>query len=198
MKSKILNKASDLFLQFGFKSVTMDDIARELGMSKKTIYSHYATKLKLVEECVFYMFDKINNGMCSVCSGLNNPIQEILQIDSFVRQQLKGMKTSPEYQLQKYYPRIFKSLSVKKFETVRDFINDNLSRGVKQGLYRADLDIVMISRFYINGIMGLSNPSLYPPEKYDIHQMKSAFLEYHLRAIVTEKGLKTLLKIINK
>ena len=93
MKEKILHKAADLFLSFGFKSVTMDDIANQLGISKKTIYSHFSNKRKLVHETTYYVFDRINSGICQVCSGQENPIQEMYEIKSLVMEQLKGEKT---------------------------------------------------------------------------------------------------------
>lgn len=198
MKNKILNKAVDLFLNFGFKSVTMDEIANELGMSKKTIYSHFPTKLKLVEASTFHMFDRINKGMCSICAGEINPIEEIYSIKSLVMEQLKGQKTSPQYQLQKYYPRIFKALTEKKFETINGCILDNLKRGKKQGLYRSELNEQVIARFYFTGVIGIQNAKVFPMEEFDAAFLKDYYLEYHLRAITTEKGLKTLLKIINK
>jgi len=198
MKEKILHKASDMFLNLGFKSVTMDDIAGELGMSKKTIYSHFATKLKLVQAATFYVLDNINDTICSVCSANHNPIEEIFIIKSMVHDQLKNEKSSPAYQLQKYYPKIFKQVKDKQFESVNLCIVENLKRGIEGGLYRNNIDIDLITRFYFSGNMSLTNNDLFPPDVYAIAALKDAFLEYHVRAIATEKGLTTLINILKK
>jgi AcrR family transcriptional regulator len=198
MKAKILQKASDLFLTLGFKSVTMDDIAYELGMSKKTIYAHYPTKLKLVQATTFYVLDRVNETICEVCSGNHNPIEELFTIKSMVKDQLKGEKSSPHYQLQKYYPRVYKQLRDKQFDLINRCISENLQRGIKDGYYRMDIDIDLITKFYLNGNMSLTDLDLFPQEKYSLSEIKEAFMEYHIRAISTQKGLKILSNILNK
>lgn len=198
MKAKILQKASDLFLTLGFKSVTMDDIAYELGMSKKTIYAHYPTKLKLVQATTFYVLNKVNETICEACSRNHNPIEELFTIKSMVKDQLKGEKSSPHYQLQKYYPRVFLQLKDKQFDLINRCISENLQRGIKDGYYRMDIDIDLITKFYLNGNMSLTDLDLFPQEKYNLSDIKESFMEYHIRAIATEKGLKILLNILNK
>src|SRR5690606_17008631 len=110
MKEKIIQKATDLFLNFGFKSVTMDDIANKLGMSKKTIYQHFENKTCLVKDCTFFMFDIISNGIDCIKEDKRNPVEELYEIKSFILKNLKDEKSSPHYQLQKYYPNIFSNL----------------------------------------------------------------------------------------
>ena len=198
MKEKILHKASEMFLNLGFKSVTMDDIASSLGMSKKTIYSHFPTKLKLVQATTFYVMDNVNTAICKICSGNLNPIDEVFTIKSVINNQLKNEKSSPHYQLQKYYPTIFKQLKDKQFESVNECVVENLNRGIKEGYYRKEIQIDLITRFYFSGNMSLTNNELFPLTTYSMSNLKDAFLEYHIRAIATEKGLKTLNNIIKK
>ncbi|MGI9550098.1 MAG: TetR/AcrR family transcriptional regulator, partial [Aurantibacter sp.] len=104
MKTKILEKATELFLNLGFKSVTMDDLAREMGISKKTIYSHFENKTHLVEACTLHLFNTISQGIDYICSLGKNPIEELYEIKKFAMLHLKDEKSSPQYQLQKYYP----------------------------------------------------------------------------------------------
>ncbi len=198
MKEKNLKKAVDLFLNFGFKSITMDDIARDLAISKKTIYSHFSTKLKLVKASTFYVFEQVNAGICSICTMDQNPIEEIYLIKSLVMEQLKGEKSSPQYQLQKYYPKIFEVLKQKQFESVNECITKNLKNGIEQGFYRKEIDINLITRLYFNGIMGIKNVELFPLNIFSNKYLMNSYLEYHIRAIATEKGLKALNEIIKK
>lgn len=187
-----------MFLNLGFKSVTMDDIATELGMSKKTIYSHFSTKLKLVQATTFYVLDRVNQTICKVCDGDNDPIQELYTIKNSLKDQLKGEKSSPHYQLKKYYPKVYKQLREKQLELVNECITENLERGIKDGIYRSDMTVDLVKRFYINGSMSLSDLDLYPQETYSLSKIKEAFMEYHIRAIATEKGLKILSNILEK
>ena len=198
MKEKILKKAIDLFLNFGFKSVTMDDIAKELAISKKTIYSHFSTKLKLVKAATFYVFEQVNSGINNICTVNKNPIEEIYLIKSLVTKQLKGEKNSPQYQLQKYYPKIFETLKQKQFESVNKCVTSNLKKGIELGFYRKEIDIDLITRLYFNGIMGVKNVELFPANKFSSTYLMDSYLEYHIRAIATEKGLKILQKTLKK
>jgi len=198
MKDKILKKAIDLFLTFGFKSITMDDIAKELAISKKTIYSHFSTKLKLVKATSLHTFEQINAGICSICTINQNPIEEIYMIKSLVLKQLKGEKSSPQYQLQKYYPKIFEILKQKQFESVNKCVTENLKKGIAQNLYRKNVDVELITRLYFNGIMGIKNVELFPMEMFSNTYLMDSYLEYHIRAIATEKGLGILNEIIKK
>jgi AcrR family transcriptional regulator len=198
MKDKILERASEMFLSLGFKSVTMDDIAQSLGMSKKTIYAHFSTKLKLVQATAFYVMERVNQTVCQVCSGEHNPIEELFVIKSVINDQLKGEKSSPRYQLQKYYPKVYKQLKEKQFESVSVCLVNNLERGISEGYYRKDINLDLITKFYFTGHIGLSNIDLFPQDQYILSELKDAFMEYHIRAIATEKGLKILSNMLKR
>ena len=131
MREKILHKATDMFLTLGFKSVTMDDLANEMGISKKTIYSHFENKTKLVEESVMDLFWFISNGIDEIVSVQKDPIEELYEIKKFVMCHLKDEKSSPQYQLQKYYPKLHDTLKKKQFEVMQECVLDNIKRGIK-------------------------------------------------------------------
>lgn len=198
MKEKILHKATDLFLTFGVKSVTMDDIAKELAISKKTIYTFFSTKTKIVEDTTNYLFNKINSEIITICASGQNPIKELFLVKSLVLEHLKNEETSPQYQLQKYYPKLFDSIKQKQFNSINDCISNNLKKGIDEGLYRKDLDNNLIVRFYFIGVMGIKNVELFPMDKFGMPYLMDNLLEYHIRAIATEKGLKTLQKVLKK
>jgi len=198
MKEKILKKAADLFLTYGVKSVTMDDIAKGMAISKKTIYTFFSTKTKLVEATSSYLFNRINTEIFTICSSNYDPIKEIFLVKSLVLEHLKNEETSPQYQLQKYYPKIFESIKQKQFDSVNECISSNLKKGIADGLYRKDIDINLITRLYFIGIMGIKNVELFPLDKFRMPYLMNSYLEYHIRAIATEKGLQLLKKIIDQ
>ncbi|WP_298550143.1 TetR/AcrR family transcriptional regulator [uncultured Algibacter sp.] len=196
MREKIIHKSAELFLKLGFKSVTMDDIAQEMGISKKTIYVHFANKTKLVEAVTFELFDTICDGIDGICEASNNPIEELYDIKMFVMHHLKNEQTSPQFQLKKYYPQIHHVLKFKQFEKMHDSVKDSLQKGVDTKLFRSNINVDFISRMYFNGMMGIKDDAIFPKEIYTMDYLMESYLEYHLRAIVTEKGLQTLNKFI--
>lgn len=197
MKEKILEKATDMFLSLGFKSVTMDDLANNLGISKKTIYTHYPNKTKLVEESTYCLFQFISNGIDYIRANEKNPIAELYEIKKMVMHHLKDQKSSPQYQLQKYYPKIYASIRKKQFAVMEDCTVDNIKRGISLGMYRENINIDFVARIYFSGVMSIKDPELFDIEKFPRGILDDYFLEYHLRGIVTPKGRKVLNKIIN-
>jgi AcrR family transcriptional regulator len=196
MREKILHKSQDLFLNLGFKSVTMDDIASEMGISKKTIYVHFPNKTKLVEATTLHMFETISCGIDCICELKKNPIAEIFDIKQFVMDHLKNEKSSPQYQLQKYYPKIFATLKSKQFEVMQGCVTENLKRGMDQGLYRENINIDFISRIYFYGMVALKDQELFSLKTFSMNSLMENYLEYHLRGICTPKGLETLTEFL--
>jgi AcrR family transcriptional regulator len=196
MKDQILTKATDLFLTLGFKSVTMDDIASEMGISKKTIYLHYSNKDQLVEASTMHLFETISGGIDQICSLENNPIEELFLIKDFVMKNLKNESASPIYQLQKYYPKIHKSLMLRQFDKMGDCVIVNLEKGILRGLFRKEINTPLIARFYFAGMTSLKNNEIYNTEQFPSLTTQMAYLEYHLRGICTEKGIQKLEQLL--
>jgi hypothetical protein len=197
MKNKILNTAIESFLTFGFKSVTMDDIAEKLCISKKTIYNHFTTKTDLVNACVMAVFDQINSGIDNICALENNAIKELFDIKELLINNLKGEKNSPQYQLKKYYPKLFLKLKKMQFEVMYDCVKKNLEKGIKSGDYRNDLEIDFTTRIYFSGIMAIKDIELFPIAKNNMKLLMTLYLDYHIRALATKKGLKKLNQLLN-
>jgi len=197
MKEQILNKATELYLNLGFKSVTMDDLAQEMGISKKTIYTHFANKTKLVEECTKRLFCTISEGIDHICSLNKNPIEELYEIKKFAMLHLKGEKASPQYQLQKYYPKIHKNIKQQQFKVMQECVVENIKKGIGLGIYRENLSIGFVSRIYFSGVTSIKDHELFPVTNFPIASLMDDYLEYHLRGIITPKGRQILNNIIN-
>ena len=197
MRDQILEKATELFLNLGFKSVTMDDLAHEMAISKKTIYTHFQNKNQLVKACTLHVFEAIAQGIDHICSLNKNPVEELYEIKRFVMQHLKDEKASPEFQLQKYYPDIHLTLNEKKFKMMQECVLENVKEGIEMGIYRENLDPEFIARIYFSGVTSLKDQRLFPSSKYSSAQLMDDYLEYHLRGIVTPKGRNILNAIIN-
>jgi AcrR family transcriptional regulator len=194
MKYIILETSNELFLNLGFKSVTMDEIAGKMGVSKKTIYKYFANKTELVAAVTDYMFNTVSCGIDDICALKMNPIEEIFSIKRFIMEHLKDEKSSPQYQLQKYYPKIYASLTQKQFNVMQVCVLNNLKKGIENGLYRKSIDLEFTSRIYFNGMVGIKDKDLFPLTDYSMNTLMNHYLEYHLRGISTEKGLQELQK----
>jgi AcrR family transcriptional regulator len=192
MKNKILEKSAELFLNLGFKSVTMDEIASALGVSKKTIYKYYSNKNVLVDEVTQYMFDSICTGIDLICDQKMNPIDELFNIKRFVMQHLNDEKSSPQYQLQKYYPKTYQVMKEKQFTVMHESIIENLDRGIDMGIFRTDINKEFIARIYFNGMVGIKDKDIFPLDNFSMNDLMNYYLEYHLRGICTETGIKQL------
>ncbi|MGL2965185.1 TetR/AcrR family transcriptional regulator [Flavobacterium sp. XGLA_31] len=196
MDTKIIQKATDMYLTLGFKSVTMDDIASEMGISKKTIYQHFENKNSLVEAVTMNLFETISCGIDAILTMGKNPIEELFVIKDFVLKNLKNESTSPIYQLQKYYPQIHKTLMSRQFDKMGDCVLVNLKKGMEQNLFRDDINVELIARFYFAGMTSIKDAELFNPIQFSTKEVQEAYLEYHLRGICTSKGVAILEQLI--
>jgi len=196
MKSKIINKAIDMFMEIGFKTLTVDDLASEMCISKRTIYEHFHNKHDLVEAATMHLFEKVSNGIDEIFALNKNPIEELFVIKDFVMENLKNDSTSPIYQLKKYYPRIYESLMDRQFNKMDICVLENLKKGIEQSIYRDDINLRLISRFYFAGIKSIRDAELFNPIQFSNIEVQKAYLEYHLRAICTQKGIDFMETII--
>lgn len=197
MRETIIQKATEMFLNLGFKSVTMDDLAHEMGMSKKTIYSHFKNKTELVEESTMTMCDFITCGIDNIVELKKNPIEELYEIKRFVMVHLKDEKSSPLYQLQKYYPKVHATLKERQYSSMHGCVIENVKRGMQMGIYRDNLNVEFVSRIYFSGVMSIKDNNLFPTKIFNKVELLDYYLEYHLRGIVTPKGRQILNSIIN-
>ena len=192
MKKNIVDQSIQLFLQYGFKSVTMDDIAKHMGVSKKTIYVHFPTKDQLVEQSIVNHFDEIIKRINTISKQSKDPIIELYQIKKEALNHLSGEKNSPQHQLQKYYPSLYSKLKEKEFNALGGLFSNSINKGIETGLFRKDINVDFVVRIFFNGIRGIKDIHLFPIETYKIEDLLLNFSEYHLRALCTIEGIRKL------
>ncbi len=192
IEQQIIIRAANLFLRNGFKSVTMDDLANNLAISKKTIYTYFPTKKDLVDRASLYILDFITAGIDEIRAQNLNPIQELFSINDYVYENLKNEKKAPEYQLSKYYPKTHQKINALKFKEISNCIAQNLTKGINIGIYRNDLSKEIITRIYFLSITGLCNEDMFPPSIFEANILNMEYLIYHIRGIATLKGIETL------
>lgn len=191
---RIRQKAHDLFMQYGLRSVSMDDIANSLGISKKTIYIYYADKDELVNAVVGTLIKK-NQDTCDFDrNSADNAIHEIFLAMDLVRELFRSMNPSLLFDMQKYYPGAYKKFSAHKNDYLFGVIRANLVRGVKEELYRMDIDVDVLSRFRVECIILPFNPDFHNNVKSDLAEIEEALTIHFLYGLVSQKGYKLTLK----
>lgn len=191
MRDKIISKAKEMFLKLGFKSITMDDIACEMCISKKTIYKHFSNKDVLIEESVQEVHKEIQLTLDSIAKENFNAIEENFEIKRMFREMFKSAESSPIYQLKKHYPEIYEKVLQMQISVCEDSFRKNILKGIKEGLYRKNLDVENYIKFYYTLIFNINENTML---ESDAHELEVKALEYHIRAMATLAGIIELEK----
>lgn len=192
MEQQILEKATHLFLTRGFKSVTMDDIATEMAISKKTIYQYYSSKLELVEKTIYNINTRILKELHAQLDYNLDPILEIIQAHHKIDEIFTIDNSAALYQLKKYYPKLAQKSRAKYLAEYISVIKENIRKGIQQGYYRKEIDIEFTARFFFASIQTLEDTEFFPETEFDLLKNHKMHLEYYLRSIASEKGIKTI------
>ncbi|PZX93863.1 TetR/AcrR family transcriptional regulator [Flavobacterium aquariorum] len=191
MKDKIISKATELFLKLGFKSVTMDDIACEMCISKKTIYKFFCNKEILIEESTEMVHKTIHESIDTIAAKNYNAIKENFEIKKMFKEMFKSGEASPAHQLKKHYPEIYDKVMSREINDCNTVFKQNIEKGIQQGLYRENLDIDIYVKFYYNLIFSIHGMTSSEKES---QKLELEALEYHTRAMATPSGIIELEK----
>lgn len=191
MKEKIISKASELFLKLGFKSITMDDIAGEMCISKKTIYKYFCNKEVLIEESTAMVHKAIHQSIDAIVAKNHNAIEENFEIRMMFKEMFKAADTSPAYQLKKHYPEIYDNVMTREINECNSVFKQNIENGIQQGLYRKDILIDTYVGFYYTLIFNINGNT---SSEKEAKELELQALEYHTRAMATAKGIIELEK----
>jgi TetR/AcrR family transcriptional regulator, cholesterol catabolism regulator len=195
---KILSKVRELYRKYGIKSITMDDVARELAISKKTLYQFVSDKDDLVGKYIDYEIDLRQEEICKCFNTGFNAIEELFEISVFMNKMMKDQNPVTEHDLRKYYPHHY----IKTVNTRRDrmynYILLNLKKGKGEGLYRDDMSEEVIAKLYLSRSENIHTNELFTVEEFTSIRLFTELLTYHIRGIATEKGITVLEKKIKE
>ena len=194
----ILEGSARVFMKCGVKSITMDDIAGELKMSKKTLYQYVSDKNDLVHKVVEARCLQEECCLKTLAVDSKNAMEELIALSRHVSEELHQVHPSVIFDLQKYYPEAWKRFEEHKYETIVGHIKKNLERGIQEGIYRENLDPDIISRIFAAKIDIMFDPHIFPFGKYSFEHIHWEVTRYHIRGISNEKGLKLLAQFIEK
>lgn len=197
-KERILVKTHELFNRYGIRSVSMDDIAAQLGMSKKTLYQYYTDKDELVN-AVFDVILTTNKNQCLECNKKGeNAIHEVFLSFDVVEEMLKTMNPSLLFDMQKYHPSAFKKFDEFRNGFLYKIIKSNLERGIKEELYREDIDTDVLSRYRLHSVVLSFNPDVFPSNKNSLVHIEQQLMDVFLYGIASAKGQKLIQKYKNQ
>ncbi|TAH43274.1 MAG: TetR/AcrR family transcriptional regulator [Bacteroidetes bacterium] len=197
IEDRILETARELFFRNGIKSVTMDDIATYQGISKKTIYQYYKDKNALINSFTRNQTKCQHEDMCLIRKEADNAIQELLESMKYVGQFFSKINPGMFYDLRKYHPSAWNIFKKFKEDELIGFIEENMRKGVKQGLYRDKLNIKILSRLRLEQIELALDPKKFPPDQFSIVEVQLTMMEHFLQGVVTLKGHRLLNKYNN-
>jgi AcrR family transcriptional regulator len=193
-KVRIREKAKELFLRYGIRSVSMDDIANQLGMSKKTIYQYFTDKNELVDAVVDEEVTDMQSDCLKCSEAARDPIEEIfLTVDQII-EQLGNMNPMVLYDLEKFHVRAFQRFMEHRNRFLLQIIKKNLEWGIREELYRTDLDVDVLAKFRLESMMIPFNIDLYPPSKYKLADVTKIIIEHYVFGVASLKGHKLILK----
>lgn len=191
-RARILQAAQELFYSYGIRSITMDDIARHLAISKKTIYQFFDDKHQIVHELCKMDCRMNEERMEQIAANSTDALDEILQSMDFLGEMLSRMNPNLIYDLQKYHPAGWNEFNNFREHRLLGTVEANLRKGIKQGLYRSDINIKIIAKLRVEEVqMGL-NPANFAPSKFNLHEVQIALLEHFLYGILTIQGTRLL------
>jgi len=191
-------KVRELYMKYGIKSITMDDVASELGISKKTLYQFVTDKDDLVGKFIDNEIALRQEEICK-CFGIGfNAIEELFEISNFMNKLMHDQNPTTEYDLKKYYPQHYQKTVKARREGIYNYILLNLKKGIKEGLYRKDMNKEIIAKLYLSRSENTNLNELFTVEEFTSIKLFMELLTYHVRGIATEKGIIVLEKKVKE
>lgn len=193
-KERILIKAEELFMQYGIRSVSMDDIANNLGMSKKTLYQYFADKDELVDAVVDGHIKEIQEDCMSCRLDATDAIHEIFITMERIMEEFSNMNPMLLYDLEKFHFKAYQRFREHKDKFLLQIIRNNIEWGIKDELYRDDINVDVLSKYRIESMMIPFNVSVFPPGKYNLAETSGIIIQNFTYGLATIKGHKLIQK----
>jgi len=185
----ILSESLRLFKKNGIRSVSMDDVSKELGMSKKTIYQYFSNKTELIEKVLGYMHEKERIPCIGEDTKNMNAIDILLAVSRSVSEQMKDMNPINAFELQKYYPAIYREFVSRKRDHVFEQVKQNFIQGISEGIYRTDLDVDLVARLYIQKLVDVHDADFLASVNFGFEKVFQVMFDNHIRGIANAEGL---------
>ena len=189
IKDKIITESLGLFMNYGLRSVTMDDIAKHLGISKKTIYLHFKDKEEIIMQSTSMYFDSEHKKMDEIEKMADNAVEHLYKLTFWLRERIKNTNTNALYDMKKYYKKAWEKYKDYKHNVIYNSVINNLKRGIKEGLFRDDINPEVLSQLRIGQIELSFNKEIFPEDKFTLVEIHEQLFEHFTYGILSKKGL---------
>lgn len=186
---EILEKTVELFYEFGIRNMNMDDISRSLGISKKTLYQYVKSKEDLIEKLFYYDEMKWDNEFSKIRQEDLNAIDILIRVSLLVFDEMGRLNSKLKFELKKYYEPIYYQFMVRKQNHIFSHISRNLEKGIKEGLYRSDVNVELVAGLYVRNLVEMHNKDYCFVENITFDQVFEVMFENHIRAISSPEGI---------
>jgi AcrR family transcriptional regulator len=194
---KIFTTGFELFRKFGIKAVTMEQISSACGISKKTLYKFVSNKSDFLFQSFSFFAQSMEGVLYEVLEkNGGNAIDDLFAIERFAEKHMRGDEDRLIGQLEQYYPELAPRLKKKREEVVFKITQDNLKKGIEEGLYRQDIAVDHITILYYGHILATHENNI-AERPADLDELRQTSLRYHIRGIASDKGIQYLNQIIN-
>jgi AcrR family transcriptional regulator len=195
---KILEEAKQLFMRIGIKSVSMDDIAQVLHISKKTIYKSFKDKRDLVNHVIDEKINFEKATLKKYALSNKNAIQRMIDFSRYISQSKKDLNPTMIYDMQKFYPDQWAKMEEFRTDYFKDTVKNNIKHGIQSGLFRSDINADIIALMYITLVSGMVQQFTSAENNYQFQTIHFQMVSYHLHGICTEEGRTYLKQHINE
>lgn len=194
----ILECAEKLFTRFGIRSVTMDDVAKEAGISKKTLYQFFNDKNHLVE-CIIKLFiEQHTENLKDIRNISENAIDEYYRVIAVAMEEFLEVQPVFMHDLSKFFPGVWNQIIEFQQVFIKQYMYENLDRGMKEGLFRDDINLDILSSYYASSVTTLFSHNVFPPSKMNFHDLFTELFKYHSNAVMSEKGREVYRTFLKK
>ncbi|MEM6525016.1 MAG: TetR/AcrR family transcriptional regulator [Bacteroidota bacterium] len=198
VKNKIIEGASTLFHKYGVRSVSMDDIARYLSMSKKTLYQYFKDKDELVTLGMQAHMEQEKAEFQEIANNAHNAIHEMAGVTKLMRKNMKGINPSLLFDLQKYHPNAWNVWLDFKENYIKDSVVSTLQKGMEQGLFRDEIDPEVMAIFRVEQVQMAFDDRVFPADKFNFKNVQMSFLDHFIHGLVNDKGRELLKKYLDQ
>jgi AcrR family transcriptional regulator len=193
-EDQILKGAEELFFRYGLKGITMDDIAKHLGMSKRTIYQHFPTKDSIISALLKAHREKNDEQIKSFHETAADAVEEILMTMQQLKSMFGVMNPRLLFELKKFHPKVWQEFQDFKQNVIMQSVTENIKLGIKQGIYRDDIDVAILSRLRVEQIELAWNPEIFPPSTHDTTKVHIVLIDHFLHGLLNSNGYRLLEK----
>lgn len=187
-RTRILEIATEQFFRFGVRAVTMEDIARQAGISKKTIYQEFADKKDLVKEAFEVILEKDRKKLTFILDNEDGVIEHLVRTSKLMRERLQNMNPMVIMEIQKYFPEAWRMFEEFKERVIQEDLVNVLEKGKQLGYFRPEIDSQILAKVRINQITSAFDAEKFGLADYNMAEEQMVLMDHFLHGIFTEKG----------